>query len=615
MKIDLKIPDGDFAEYEVEDGSTIEDVYKAVKDSAPYTCVCAKVNNQYQSLTYRLEMQGIESCRSTDIKVNCEHGAESSCGTDIKINCEHGAESSCGTSRESGSGAEQDELCSDTSGSHALRVELLDVRNPGASRVYQAGISMVFLAAAKKVLGDTVCVLANTLARGIFIELKDTVGTTDETADKIREEMRAITDRDAVISRQYLTREEILDKLKNTSYGEKFSIIDSNLQVPGLEIYDLDGYRVFFYPIMVPSAGYVSIFSLERYKKGLLLRFPNQYVPDGIPEFIDEPNMYKAFAEQNEWDKLLGINYVPDLNRKIEQGGSMDLIQLSEALHDKKITEIASMITGQGKRLVLIAGPSSSGKTTFAKRLCIHLRVNGCKALYMGTDDYFVDRDQLVPDENGEIDYENLDAVDTALFNDNMRDLLKGLEVDLPEFDFIEGKKIFGKRKTKIDSKTVLVIEGIHALNEVLTSEISREEKFKIYISPLTGLNIDSHNRVPTTDERLLRRIVRDERTRGRGAAQTIADWPKVRRGEDRNIFRYNDEADVMFNSYHVYEIAVLKKYAEPLLRAITEDMPEYAEARRLLDTLGFFSVIEDDAPVGNDSILREFIGGSIYVL
>ncbi len=561
MKINLKVPDGGFTEYEVEEGSTIEDVYNGIRDRIRYTCIAAKVDNEYQSLTYRLMRPD-----------------------------------------------------TDGEGGRACSVELLDVRDRGACRVYHAGISMVFLAAARKVLGNTMCIIANTLAHGLFIELKSTEGATDEMADKIRKEMQSIIDRDVRIVKKYLPREEAIRHITEIGDKEKLRLVKDRPELPGLEIYDLDGYREFFYPVMVPSASYVRIFSLERYRKGLLLRFPNQYVPDGIPEFVDEPNMYKAFAEQSEWDRLLGVDYVSDLNDKIEHGGSVDLIQLSEALHDKKITEIAGTITEQGRRLVLIAGPSSSGKTTFAKRLCIHLRVNGCKALYMGTDDYFVDRSEMKPDENGEVDYENLDAVDTKLFNENMRDLLDGKEVDLPEFDFIEGVKRFGRRRTRIDSKTVIVIEGIHALNEVLTSEISKDDKFKIYISPLTGLNIDAHNRIPTTDERLLRRIVRDERTRGRDAAGTIAEWPKVRRGEDRNIFRYNGEADVMFNSYHDYEIAVLKKYAEPLLRAIPGSMPEHAEAQRLLGILSFFREIDDDTAVANDSILREFIGGSIFV-
>ncbi len=552
MKTEFCIPDHNWTTVDVPEGTVIEDLYRKYGSDAPYTCIAAKVDNEYRSLTDRL-----------------------------------------------------DKPC---------RIELLDVRDQGACRVYQAGIAMVFLAAAKKVIGETKCILANTLAHGIFIELKNTSGATDEMAEKIRKEMQSIIDRDAKIERRFLTRDEAIEQIRESGNEEKLNLFDLNPDIEKLELYELDGYSEFLFPVMVPSAGYVDLFTLERYKKGLLMRFPDRYHPDGIPEFVDEPNMYKAFAEQNEWGKLLGVGYVADLNKKIEQGESTDLIQLSEALHDKKITEIANMITEQGKRLVLIAGPSSSGKTTFAKRLCIHLRVNGCKALYMGTDDYFVDREELEPDENGEIDYENLNAVDTKLFNDNMRDLLAGKEVDIPEFDFIEGKKLFGKRKTRIDDKTVLVIEGIHALNKVLTSEISKSDKFKIYISPLTGLNIDAHNRVPTTDMRLLRRIVRDERTRGRDAAETIADWPKVRRGEDRNIFRYNDEADVMFNSHHVYEIAALKKYVEPLLKKITREQTEYAEARRLLATLSFFREIDDDSAIMNDSILREFIGGSIYV-
>lgn len=552
MKINLHIPDNKRLELDVPDGTVIEDLYREYRDDAPYTCVAAKVDNEYRSLMDRLD--------------------------------------------------------------RPCQVELLDVRNPGASRVYQAGISMVFLSAAKKVLGSTRFVLANTLARGIFIEVRSPGGATDEMAEKIRTEMQNIIDRDSEIRRQYLKRDDAIEHVRAAGDDEKRRLIESSPELEGLIEYDLEGYSEFLYPVMVPSAGYVSLFTLERYKRGLLMRFPDRRCPDGIPEFVDEPNMYKAFAEQNEWSGLLGVSYVPDLNEKIEHGGSMDMVQLSEALHDKRITEIANIITDERRRLVLIAGPSSSGKTTFAKRLCVHLRVNGCKALYMGTDDYFVDREDMTPDENGEIDFENLDALDVKLFNDNMRDLLKGKEVDLPEFDFIQGRKIFGRRKTKIDRSTVLVIEGIHALNEVLTSEVSREDKFKIYISPLTSLNIDAHNRVPTTDERLLRRIVRDERTRGRDAAATISEWPKVRRGEDRNIFRYNDEADVMFNSYHVYEIAVLKKFAEPLLKVIRQEQPEYAEAQRLLAILHFFRELDDTSVIMNDSILREFIGGSIYV-
>ena len=552
MKIDLKLPDGDFEKREVKEGITLEELYDEVRDQVTYPCVAAKVDNEYQSLTYSIA-----------------------------------------------------EECS---------VELLDMRTKGACRIYQSSISMVFLCAAKKVLGDVPVEIANTLNKGLFIEIRKAGGSTEQMVKDIKAEMTSLIERDLPFEKECLTRKEGMERIKEIGDTAKLRLLEGKPEIKGVQFFNLDGYIEFFYSLMVPSTRYVSCFGLEKYKKGFLLRFPNREAPAGLPDYTDEVNMYKAFAEQNEWDKLLGVRYVCDLNDEIENGEYKDLILLSEALHDKKITEISNTISEQHKRLVLIAGPSSSGKTTFAKRLCVHLKVNGNKALYMGTDDYFLDRDQMTPDENGDYDFEGLDAVDIELFNHDMEALLKGEEVDIPEFDFKQGKKIFGNRKTRIDDNTVIVIEGIHALNEVLTSHISKDDKYKIYISPLTQLNIDAHNRLPTTDERLLRRIVRDERTRGRDAARTIHDWPTVRRGEDKNIFRYCNEADVMFNSYHVYEIAVMKKYAAPLLEKIGKDVPEYAEAQRILGVLRYFRTIEDTSAITIDSILREFIGGSVYV-
>ena len=552
MKIMFKIPDGDFVEKEVKKGTTLEALYKEVEDEVKYPCIAAKVDNEYQGLTYKVK----ESCR----------------------------------------------------------VELLDMRSKGANRIYQSSLSMVFLCAARKVISNTFCKIANTLNLGLYIELIADFETTDEMALVISDEMQALIDRDMPFVSESLPRDEWIARIKETGDKEKLKLVESRPEVKTLPLYTLDGYSEFFYSIMVPSTKYVRWFRLEKYRGGFLLRFPNKYVPVGVPDYDDEVNMYKAFCEQNEWDELMGVNYVSDLNRKIENNEYKDLILLSEALHDKKINEIANMVTDQNRRLVLIAGPSSSGKTTFAKRLCVHLKVNGKKALYMGTDDYFKNRDEMTPDANGDYDFEGLDAVDTELFDHDMQALIKCETVDIPEFDFKEGKKFFGNRLTKIDENTVIVIEGIHALNELLTSHVRKEDKFKIYISPLTQLNIDEHNRIPTTDERLLRRIVRDERTRGRDAAKTIHDWPAVRRGEDSNIFKYCDEADVMFNSYHTYEIAVLKSQAGPLLEQITKDQPEYAEARRILTILRFFKTIEDTSAITCDSIIREFIGGSVYV-
>jgi len=329
---------------------------------------------------------------------------------------------------------------------------------------------------------------------------------------------------------------------------------------------------------------------------------------------VDEKKLYGAFLEESQWADIMEVRYVCDLNEKIYRGEDKELIQISEALHEKKIAEIADMISREGRRIVLIAGPSSSGKTTFARRLCIQLRVNGHKPLYLGTDDYYVERTDTPLDEYGEPNFEDLEAIDLELFNQQLNDLLDGKSVDIPHFDFFEGVKVFGKRLTRIESDQPIVIEGIHGLNRQLTAGLPDEEKFRIYISPFTQLNIDEHNRVPTTDARMLRRIVRDHQFRGYSAQRTIELWPKVRAGEDKNIFPFSNEADVLFNSSHIYELSVLRKYAEPLLMEISRDRPEYAEAARMLNFIRFFDIIEDDSVIVNNSIIREFIGGSIFV-
>lgn len=333
-----------------------------------------------------------------------------------------------------------------------------------------------------------------------------------------------------------------------------------------------------------------------------------------IPVYEDQKLLYDAFSVATQWEKLMGVSFVYELNEKIKNNEYQNLIMLQEALHEKKISDIADRIKSEKKRIILISGPSSSGKTSFAKRLCIQLSVIGLKPLYLGTDDYFVERSESPVDENGEKDFECIQCVDIPLFNSQMNDLLNGKKVDIPTFDFIHGTKVFGKRIVSLEKKQPIVIEGIHALNELLTNDINNDEKFKIYISPFTSLNIDHHNRIPTTDARMLRRLVRDHEFRGNSAADTIKNWPKVRKGEDQNIFPYSSQADVFFNTNYIYELAVLKKYAMPLLEEITRDEKEYAEAQRMLSFLKFFRTIEDDTMISNNSILREFIGGSVLI-
>ena len=553
MKIQLKKElRGQFEEINVPKGVTIEGIYREVKDELTYTILAARVNNKIERLDHHINKE--------------------------------------------------------------CRVELLDMRTQEANLIYQNSLCLIYLKAIDDVLGNVEVDIENSLNKGLYTEIKSQTPVTAKDVRKIQRRMREIVSEDMPFIREKLTKEEAEKIFIETGCPEKVELLCENQYLRKIPFYSLGGYRDFFYGLMVPSAGYIQHFELMKYRRGVLLRFPHPSKPDVIPEFVDEKMLYKTFGEQSRWGKLMGIDYVSDFNKKIEEGKFKELIQLSEALHEHRIVEIADMIKKQKKRIILIAGPSSSGKTTFAQRLCIQLRVNGLQPLYMGTDDYCVEREDTPVDEFGEKNYEDLDAVDIHLFNQNINDLLAGKEVDMPTFNFLTGHKEFGKRLTSIKSGQPIVIEGIHALNEELTRELPHDEKFKIYISPLTQLNIDSHNRVVTTDHRMLRRMVRDYKYRGHSAQSTIASWPKVRAGEDKNIFPYSNEADVLFNSVHLYEICVLKKYAKPLLEAITPEEPEYSDAVRMLNFLRFFKTVDDDSAIVNNSILREFIGGSVFV-
>ena len=493
-------------------GSTIEELYKQYAKQLPYTVLAAKVDNKIEGLDHRL--------------------------------------------------------------SRECRVEFLDMRTQAANLIYQNSLILIYLKAIEDILGKADVDIENALNKGLYTEIKAAEPVTAKQVKEIEQRMHHIVEEDIPFVREELTKEEAIARFEEMGCPEKIALLGENPRMKKVPFYSLAGYRDFFYGLMAPSTGYIRHFELRKYRRGVLMRFPQPSQPDKIPEYVDEKLLYKTFGEQNRWGKLMGIDYVSDLNRKIDEGKFTDLIQLSEALHERRIVEIADMITKGHKRIILIAGPSSSGKTTFARRLCIQLRVNGLEPLYMGTDDYFVEREHTPLDEYGEKNYEDLDAVDIQLFNSNMNDLLAGKTVDLPTFNFITGKKEYGKRITSIKSSQPIVIEGIHALNEALTSELPEEEKFKIYISPLTQLNIDSHNRIVTTDHRMIRRMVRDYKYRGHSAQSTISSWPKVRAGEDKNIFPFSNEADVLFNSVHLYEICVLKKYAVPLLEAITPEEP-----------------------------------------
>lgn len=534
----------------VEKGTTIEQLISEYQD-LPYTVLVAKVDNKISELTKRIE----NSCS----------------------------------------------------------IEFLDMRDQAANLIYQRSLSLLYLKAIQDVLGKVPVEIDNSLNKGLYTEIKMQRPLTVKDVNTIEQRMQQLVKEDAPFEKEIMMREDALKVLLEAGHNEKARMLKRS-DVDLLPFYSIGGFRNFFYGQMVPSARYVSHFELRKYRRGVLLRFPHPSDPGRIPEFKDEILLYKVFGETKKWDRLMGIAYVGDLNEKIDSGEYREIIQISEALHEKKIAQIADMITKQNKRIVLISGPSSSGKTTFARRLTIQLRVNGQEPLYLGTDDYFVERTQTPHDELGEPNFEDITALDLDLFNRDMNALLLGNEVDIPTFDFMHGTKVFGKRITRAKKGQPIIIEGIHGLNKQLTDGIPDDEKFKIYISPLTSLNIDEHNRIPTTDARMLRRMVRDYQFRGHSAQNTINAWPKVRKGEDKNIFPFNGEADVFFNSVHVYELAVLKKYAEPLLKNITREEPEYSEAVRMLKFLQFFKTIEEDSIIVNNSIIREFIGGSIFV-
>ena len=493
-------------------------------------------------------------------------------------------------------------------------VQLQDIRASYGNTCYQSTLTLLYLKAIHDVMGKNVTVtIANSLSKGLFTVIH-AGNVTDDLAKEIEDRMHELVEENLEIREEYVDRDTAIELLKDAKDKKSIDLLKTASDLKNVYVIALADEKMMTFVHALPSTSYVPFFEVRRYRNGLLLRFPHPNFPDQIPPYEEQKLLYDAFSEETQWEKLLKVSFASDLNRMIEKNESKDLIMLSEALHEKKIAMIAEQIQSAKKRIILIAGPSSSGKTTFAKRLCIQLKVIGLNPLYLGTDDYFVNRDEMIPDENGKLDFEALEAVDLHLFETQMNALLHGEKVDLPEFDFITGKKVFGKRITSIDASQPIVIEGIHGLNPQLTEGIDDSEKFKIYISPLTQINLDAHHRIPTTDARMLRRMVRDNRTRGRDGAVTISSWSSVRHGEEKYIFPFNKEADVFFNSQCVYELAVLKKYATPLLVKVQPDQAEYAEAQRMLQFLSCFDSIDDDSIIANNSIIREFIGGSILV-
>ena len=487
----------------------------------------------------------------------------------------------------------------------------IDITTRDGRRVYQRGILYIMGMAFNRVYPKALLTVNCQLSNSIFCSVEN-MKVTNEMIANIKREMQDIVDKDLPIKKIEMTKEEA------EKFYQKEKTLRGRLQLDNkykdeVSLYFCENYYNYFYGVMPISTGYINLFDVIKYHDGFLLRYPDKKNPNKIDRYVETKKLLHTLEEYEDIHRVLDINTIYKLNKKIQEGGEKELILLAEALHEKKISDIADKIVKRkGIKMILIAGPSSSGKTTFAQRLGIQLKLNGIKPLTISVDNYFVEREQTPRDENGKYDFERLEAIDLDLFNDHLCKLLRGEEIELPTFDFKTGRKHYNGEKMKMKSNEVLVIEGIHCLNDKLTASVPKEQKYKIYISALTVLNIDYYNRISTTDTRLIRRLVRDYNFRGYEALHTLQNWDMVNRGEENYIFPFQEDADSMFNTSLIYEISVLKKYAMPLLKAIDNTHPEYSEAQSLYELLKYFDDIGDEY-VPKNSLLREFIGGSIF--
>lgn len=493
-------------------------------------------------------------------------------------------------------------------------IELVDMRSEFGRRIYRRSVLFLLIMAVQELYPEAEVVVQFAAHRGLYCALHSPFDVTESAVRELEERMREIVAENRPIIKKRLQREKVVQLFKKSEQIEKANLVMS-LETEKASLYYCGEFYDYLFGPMVPATGVLDKFALDAMPGGVLLRTPEPSAPEIVPAFKAQPKFGSILMEAERWASVLHCDYVSDLNRYIRRGEVADIIHVSEALHEKKIAEIADHIASNIRelRLVLIAGPSSSGKTSFAQRLRIQLRVNGIEPVSISLDDYFRNWEDTPRTKEGAYDFENIGALDVELFNDHLVRLLNGEEVILPHYNFLTGKREAGTEHLSIAPTSPLIIEGIHGLNEMLTASVPRDKKYKIYISALTQLNIDAHNRIPTTDARLLRRMVRDYQFRGAYALKTLRQWPNVRAGEEKNIFPFQEEADAMFNSALIYELAVLKRYAVPLLEMVPRDVPEYTKANRLLDFCRCFSDITEEYDIPNNSLLREFIGKSIF--
>ena len=495
------------------------------------------------------------------------------------------------------------------------KLSFVTTEEDAGHKSYMRGMTLVMLKAIYSELGreniEKLCVEYG-LGDGYYCEIFSEITLTQDLLEKVKLRMVELVESDIIFEKKTIGTDDAIELFKRYGMFDKQKLFKYR-RVSKTNIYNLDGFEDYFYGYMPPSTGMLKYFDLKLYDQGFIIQIPSKESPNELGQFRPQNKLFKTLQQSNQWGRTMGIDTVGALNDAISHGEASDLILVQEALQEKKVAEIAEKIyEAKDKKFIMIAGPSSSGKTTFSHRLSIQLRTHGLKPHPIGVDDYFVNRDKTPLDEDGNYNYECLEAIDVEQFNKDMTDLLNGKTVEIPSYNFKIGKREYKGNFKTLGADDILVIEGIHGLNDKLSYTLPKESKFKIYISALTQLNIDEHNRIPTTDGRLIRRMVRDARTRGASAKDTIRMWNSVRRGEEKYIFPFQEEADVMFNSALIYELAILKQYAEPILFGIDKDLPEYQEAKRLLKFLDYFvGVSSEDVP--KNSILREFVGGSCF--
>ena len=531
-------------------GSTLSDVLNEINLKMPYGPVCAKVNNKVEGLHYRLY--------------------------------------------------------------HKKDVEFLDMTSGSGSRNYTRSVFFVLCKAVKDIWPKSHVVIDSPVSNGYYCDLRIGRPVTEEDVAKVKARMDEIIAAAMPICRHESVTEKAIKLFSDLGDTAKVKLLQTTGRLY-TTYYEIDGYYDFYYGSLLTNTKQIYLYGLDKYYDGMLLRIPTLKDPSILPEMIRQDKLFEIFKEHHHWQDVMEIRTVGDFNNAVDTDHSIDLINISEALQEKKIAHIADEIAKRkGVKLILLAGPSSSGKTTTCKRLSIQLIANGLRPLQISLDDYFVDREQSPRDEKGDYDFESIHALNLKLINEQFNALFNGEEVELPRYDFPTGKSVKSGNKLKMEDNNVLVVEGIHALNPELTAQIPEELKYRVYVSALTTILLDDHNYIPTTDNRLLRRIIRDYKYRGVDARETIRRWPSVRAGENKWIFPFQENADVMFNSAMLFELAVIKQQAEPLLEQVPENCPEYSEAYRLLKFLKYIKPIPN-TDIPPTSLLREFLGGSSF--